>query len=45
MGSRMAELIEAIQESEGRADRKVLTMLEGESISEKALVIDGKIVW
>ena len=45
MGSRMAELIEAIQESEGRADRKVLTMLEGESISEKALVIDGKIAW
>ena len=33
------------QESEGRADRKVLTMLEGDSISEKALVIDGKIAW
>lgn len=45
MGSMMTELIEAIQESEGRADRKVLTMLEGESISEKALVIDGKIAW
>ena len=28
MGSMMTELIEAIQESEGRADRKVLTMLE-----------------
>ena len=45
MGSMMTELIEAIQESEGRADRKVLTMLEGDSISEKALVIDGKIAW
>lgn len=45
MGSMMTELIEAIQESEGRADRKVLTMLEGDSISEKALVIGGKIAW
>lgn len=41
----MMELMEAIQESEGSTDRKVLTVLEGEYLSEKALVIDGKIMW
>ena len=45
MESRMAELMEAIQESEGQAERRVLTLLGGRYISEKALVIDGKIVW
>ena len=45
MESRMAELMEAIQESEGQAERMVLTLLGGRYISEKALVIDGKIVW
>ena len=45
MESRMTELMEAIQESEGQAERRVLTMLGGRCISEKALVIDGKIVW
>ena len=45
MGSMMTELIEAIQESEGQAERRVLTLLGGRYISEKALVIDGKIVW
>ena len=39
------ELMEAIQESEGQAERRVLTLLGGRYISEKALVIDGKIVW
>ena len=41
----MMELMEAIQESEGQAERRVLTLLGGRYISEKALVIDGKIVW
>ncbi len=45
MESRMMELMEAIQESEGQAERRVLTLLGGRYISEKALVIDGKIVW
>ena len=45
MESRMMELMEAIQESEGQAERRVLTLLGGRCISEKALVIDGKIVW
>ena len=45
MESRMTELMEAIQESEGQAERRVLTLLGGRCISEKALVIDGKIVW
>lgn len=45
MESRMAELMEAIQESEGQAERRVLTLLGGRYISEKALVIGGKIVW
>ena len=45
MESRMTELMEAIQESEGQAERRVLTLLGGRYISEKALVIDGKIVW
>ena len=39
--TKITELMEAIQESEGHADRIVLTVLEGEAISEKALVIDG----
>lgn len=43
--TKMTELMEAIQESEGRAERMVLTVLEGEAMSEKALVIDGEIVW
>lgn len=43
--AKMTELMEAIQESENQADRMVLTVLEGESVSEKALVINGKIVW
>ena len=38
MESRMAELMEAIQESEGQAERRVLTLLGGRYISEKALV-------
>ena len=41
----MTELMEATQESEGQAERRVLTLLGGRCISEKALVIDGKIVW
>lgn len=45
MKTKMTELMEAIQESEGQADRMVLTVLEGESVSEKALVVDGEIVW
>ena len=45
MESRMTELMEAIQESEGQAERRVLTLLGGRYISEKALVIGGKIVW
>ena len=40
MESRMMELMEAIQESEGQAERRVLTLLGGRYISEKALVID-----
>ena len=43
--TKITELMEAIQESEGHADRIVLTVLEGEAISEKALVIDGEIIW
>lgn len=43
MESRMMELMEAIQESEGQAERRVLTLLGGRYISEKALVIDGKL--
>ena len=42
MESRMTELMEAIQESEGQAERRVLTLLGGRYISEKALVIGGK---
>lgn len=45
MGCMLMELMEAIQESEGRAERMVLTVLEGEAVSEKALVVDGEIVW
>lgn len=45
MGCMIMELMEAIQESEGRAERMVLTVLEGEAVSEKALVVDGEIVW
>ena len=40
MESRMMELMEAIQESEGQAERRVLTLLGVRYISEKALVID-----
>lgn len=43
--SKMTELMEAIQESEGQAERMVLTVLEGEAVSEKALIIDGEIIW
>ena len=43
--TKMTELMEAVQESEGRADRIVLTVLEGEAVSEKALVIEGEIIW
>lgn len=43
--TKIMELMEAIQESEGHAERIVLTVLEGEAISEKALVIDGEIIW
>lgn len=42
---KMMELMEAIQESEGSTDRRVLTVLDGAYVSEKALVIDGKIMW
>ena len=35
MESRMTELMEAIQESEGQAERRVLTLLGGRYISEK----------
>lgn len=45
MGRMIMELMEAIQESEGRAERMVLTVLEGEAVSEKALIINGEIVW
>lgn len=45
MGCMIMELMEAIQESEGRAERMVLTVLEGEAVSEKALIINGEIVW
>lgn len=45
MGRTIMELMEAIQESEGRAERMVLTVLEGEAVSEKALIINGEIVW
>ena len=45
MGRMIMELMEAIQESEGRAERMVLTVLEGEAVSEKALIINSEIVW
>lgn len=45
MGRMIMELMEVIQESEGRAERMVLTVLEGEAVSEKALIINGEIVW
>ena len=45
MGRMIMELMEAIQESEGRAERMVLTVMEGEAVSEKALIINGEIVW
>ena len=44
MESRMTELMEAIQESEGQAERRVLTLLGGRCISEKALVIDLSLI-
>lgn len=43
--TKMTELMDAIQESEGQTERRVFTVLEGEAVSEKALVIDGVIVW
>ena len=42
MESRMAELMEAIQESEGQAARRVLTLLGGRYISEKMEKLSGK---
>ena len=38
MESRMMELMEAIQESEGQAERRVLTLLGGYKRSEHLLV-------
>ena len=45
METKITELMEAIQKSEDQLERRVLTVLEGEAVSEKALLIDGEIVW
>ena len=41
----MRALFEAIQETDVNRLRSVLTVLDGENIGEKALLVDGNIVW